>query len=61
MKYIQIFLYEPGKPGETIVTRCVRWEHWDHPYNFKSTESLLFTKVEGLKKKLSINLQEKIH
>jgi hypothetical protein len=44
--YIQSFKYEPGKPGEIIVTRNVRWEHWDHPYKYKSRDSPLFTNVE---------------
>jgi hypothetical protein len=47
----KVFKYETGKPGEIIVTRNVRWEHWDHPYKSKSTDSPLFTKVEGLNEK----------
>jgi hypothetical protein len=27
----KVFKYEPGKSGEIIVTRSVRWPHWDHP------------------------------
>jgi hypothetical protein len=47
----KVFKYEPGKPGEIIVTRNVRGEHWDHPYKPKSMDSPLFTKVEGLNEK----------
>jgi hypothetical protein len=45
------FKYEPGKPVEIIVTRNVRWEHWDHPNKSKSMDSPLFVKVEGLNEK----------
>jgi hypothetical protein len=42
----KVFKYEPGEPGEIMVTRNVRWEPQDHPYsNSKSMDSPLFTKV----------------
>jgi hypothetical protein len=58
--YIQCFKHEPGKPGEIIVTRNVRWEHWYHPYKYKSADSLLFTKVEGLNEKQKALLEKAI-
>jgi hypothetical protein len=42
------FKYEPRKPGKNMVTRNVRWEHWEHAYKPISTDSPLFTKVKGL-------------
>jgi hypothetical protein len=29
----KVFLYVPSGPGEIIITRNSRWEHWDHPLN----------------------------
>jgi hypothetical protein len=44
----KVFKYKPGKAGEIIVTRNVKWVNWDHPNKSKSTDlSPLFTKVEG--------------
>jgi hypothetical protein len=34
----KVFRHEPGKPGEIIVTRNLRWEHWDHPIKSKLTD-----------------------
>jgi hypothetical protein len=28
----KVFKYVPNGPGEIIITRNVKWEHWDHPY-----------------------------
>jgi hypothetical protein len=47
----EVFKYKPGKAGEIIVTRNVKWVNWDRPNKSKSTDlSPLFTKVEGLSK-----------
>jgi hypothetical protein len=52
----KVFRHEPGKPGEIIITRNVRWEHWDHPHKSKLTDSSpLSTKVKGLNKKTKKN------
>jgi hypothetical protein len=49
--HINFFKHEPGKSREIILTRNVRWVHWDHPNKSKSMDlSPLFTKVEGLNK-----------
>jgi hypothetical protein len=59
----KVFKYVPNGPGETTITRNVRWEHWDHPYKSQSSvihpqqssvnqppvsEQPAFTRVEGL-------------
>jgi hypothetical protein len=56
----KLFKYVPNGPGEIIITRNVRWEHWDHPYKSQSSvvqppvnqtpvsEQPVFTRVEGL-------------
>jgi hypothetical protein len=57
----KVFKYVPNGPGEIIITRNVRWEHWDHPYKSQSSviqqqsvnqppvlEQPAFTRVEGL-------------
>jgi hypothetical protein len=57
----KVVRYEPGKPGEIIVTRNVRWEHWDHPHKSKLTDSSpVFTKVEGLNKEQKALLEKAI-
>jgi hypothetical protein len=57
----KVFRHEPGKSGEIIVTRNVRWEHWDHPRKSKLTDSSpLFTKVEGLNKEQRALLEKGI-
>jgi hypothetical protein len=49
------------KPGEIIVTRNVRWEHWDHPHKSKLKDSSpLFTKVVGLNKEQKAFLEKAI-
>jgi hypothetical protein len=56
----KVFKHEPEKPGEIFVTRNVRWAHGDHPYKSKSTDSPLFTKVEGLNAKQKELLEKAI-
>jgi hypothetical protein len=56
-----VYRHEPGKPGEIIITRNVRWEHWDHPHKSKLTDSSpLFTKVEGLNKEQKALLERAV-
>jgi phosphatidylinositol kinase/protein kinase (PI-3 family) len=62
-KTYKVFKYVPNGPGEVIITRNVKWEHWYHPYKSQSSVSQLsqsavsqppaleqpaFTRVEGL-------------
>jgi hypothetical protein len=47
--YKKVFKYTPGTSGEILITRNVRWEHWESP--FKSQSSPIVTKVQGLCKK----------
>jgi hypothetical protein len=55
----KVFKHEPGKAGEIIFTRNVRWVHWDHPNKSKSMDlSPVFTKVEGLNKDQKALLEE---
>jgi hypothetical protein len=44
----RVFKYTLGTSGEMIITRNVRWEHWEPP--FKSLSNPTFTKVQGLSK-----------
>jgi hypothetical protein len=44
----KVFKYTPGTSGEILITRNVRWEHWESP--FKTQSSPIFTKAQRLSK-----------